>query len=39
MYNTHELLTFAKMVNVRETFLSAWLSLKPKSLGPRIAGA
>ena len=31
--------TFAKMVSVRETFLSAWLFLKPKSLGPRIAGA
>ena len=32
-------LTFARIVSVRETFFSAWLSCKPKSLGPRTAGA
>ena len=39
LYLHPQILTFAKMVNVRDTFLSAWFSLKPKSLGPRIAGA
>ena len=38
-YRYSQILTFAKIVSVRETFLSAWFSLKPKSLGPRIAGA